>query len=159
MNRSRYVIRHIDGTDRAIVAALNENGRVKLCELAEQIGLSSPSITERIHKLHDAGAIRNYTIAIDPKVFGLGITAHVRMRARPGEVSRLAQMLVDTPEIVEADRVTGEDCFVAKIVVADVAELEKVIDRFLPFSSTDTAIVQSATVARRLPKLHDAPHD
>ena len=153
MNRSRYVTRPLDMTDRAIIAALTENGRMTVRELAAQIGLSSPSVTERIHKLEDAGAIRGYTIAVDPKVFGLGIAAHVRIRAMPGEVQRLAQMLIDTPQFVEADRVTGEDCFLAKIVVSDVHELETVIDRFLPFSSTDTAIIQSSTVARRLPKL------
>ena len=153
MNRSRYVSRPLDTTDRAIIAALSENGRITVRELAAQIGLSSPSITERIHKLEDAGAIRGYTIAVDPKAFGLGIAAHVRMRAMPGEVKRLAQMLIDTPEVVEADRVTGEDCFLAKVVVSDVHELETVIDRFLPFSSADTAIIQSSTVARRLPKL------
>lgn len=71
----------------------------------------------------------------------------------PGQVQRLAQMIIDTPEIVEADRVTGEDCFMAKVVVSNVHELETVIDRFLPFSSTDTAIVQSSTVVRRLPRL------
>ncbi len=59
----------------------------------------------------------------------------------------------DTPEVVEADRVTWEDCFLAKVVVCDVHELETVIYRFLPFSSTDTAIIQSTTVVRRLPKL------
>lgn len=153
MNRSRYVIRPLDTTDRAIIAALAENGRMTVRELAAKIGLSSPSVTERIHKLEDAGAIRGYTIAVDPKAFGLGIAAHVRMRAMPGEVKRLAQMLIDTPEIVEADRVTGEDCFLAKVLVGDVQELETVIDRFLPFSSADTAIVQSSTVVRRLPKL------
>ena len=153
MNRSRYVSRPLDTTDRAIIAALSENGRMTVRDLAAQIGLSSPSITERIHKLEDAGAIRGYTIVVDPKAFGLGIAAHVRMRAMPGELQRLAQMLIDTPEVVEADRVTGEDCFLAKVVVSDVQELEAVIDRFLPFSSTDTAIVQSSTVVRRLPKL------
>ena len=153
MNRSRYVSRPLDTTDRAIIAALSENGRMTVRDLAAQIGLSSPSITERIHKLEDAGAIRGYTIVVDPKAFGLGIAAHVRMRAMPGEVKRLAQMLIDTPEVVEADRVTGEDCFLAKVVVSDVRELESVIDRFLPFSSTDTAIIQSSTVARRIPKL------
>lgn len=122
-------------------------------ELAAQIGLSSPSVTDRIHKLEDAGAIRGYTIAVDPKVFGLGVVAHVRLRAMPGQVQRLADMLSKTPEIVEADRVTGKDCFMAKVVVSDVHELEAVIDRFLPFSSTDTAIVQSSPVVRRLPKL------
>ena len=153
MNRSRYVTRPLDTIDRAIIAALTDNGRITIRELAEQIGLSSPSVTERIHKLEDAGAIRSYTITVEPKVFGLVIAAHIRMRAMPGEVKRLTQMLIDTPEIAEADRVTGEDCFLAKVVVSDVHELETVIDRFLPFSSTDTAIIQSSPVARRLPKL------
>ena len=122
-------------------------------DLAAQIGLSSPSVTERIHKLQDAGAIRGYSVIVDPKVFGLSIAAHVRMRAMPGEVKRLAQLLIDTPQVVEADRVTGEDCFLVKVMVSDVTELQAVVDRFLPFASTDTAIVQSTTVAKRLPKL------
>ena len=153
MNRSRYVTRPLDATDRAIIAALNENGRMTVRDLAEQIGMSSPSVTERIHKLEDTGAIRGYTIVVDPTAFGLGIFAHVRIRAMPGEAKRVAQMLIDTPEIVEADHVTGEDCFLAKVIVGDLQELETVVERFLPFSSTDTAIIQSCTVARRLPKL------
>ncbi len=153
MNRSRYVTRNLDATDRAIVAALTTNGRMTVRELAAQIGLSSPSVTDRIHKLEDAGAIQGYTISVDPKVFGLGISAHVRIRAMPGQVARLIQMLAETPQIVEADRVTGEDCFIAKVVVMNLLELETVVDRFVPFSSTDTAIVQSSTVSRRLPKL------
>ncbi len=72
MNRSRYVIRQIDKTDRAIISALFENGRMTLRELAEVIDLSSPSVTDRIEKLKDAGAIQGYTAIIDPKAFGLG---------------------------------------------------------------------------------------
>lgn len=153
MNRSQYVTRPLDATDRAIIGALNENGRMTVRELAEMIGMSSPSVTERIHKLEDTGAIRGYTIVVDPTVFGLGISAHVRVHAMPGEMKRVAQMLIDTPEIVEADHVTGEDCFVAKVIVRDLHELETVVDRFLPYASTDTAIIQSSTVVRRLPKL------
>lgn len=153
MNRSRYVTRRLDETDREIIAALNEDGRMTIRELADKIGMSSPSVTERIHKLEDAGAIRGYTILFDPKVFGLGIAAHVRMRVRPGEARRVAQMLFDAPEVVEADHVTGEDCFMAKVVVCNVQALETLVDRFLPFASTDTAIVQSTTVRSRLPKL------
>lgn len=153
MNRSGYVTRHLDATDRLIVEALTENGRMTVRELAAQIGLSSPSITDRIHKLEDAGAIRGYTITVDLNVFGIGISAHIRIRAMPGEVKRLTQILEDTPQVIEADRVTGEDCFLAKVVVSDLHELEAVIDRFVPFSSTDSAVIQSSTVARRLPKL------
>lgn len=153
MNRSRYLTRSIDAIDRAIIASLTANGRITVRELAEQIGLSSPSITERIRKLEDAGAIQGYTITVDPKVFGRDIAAHVQIRAMPGETLRLTQMLIDTPQIVQADRVTGQDCFLAKLVVSDVEELETVIDRFLPFSSADTAIVKSSVIAQRLPQL------
>lgn len=62
-------------------------------------------------------------------------------------------MLSDTPEFVEADRVTGADCFLAKVLVCDVQELEGVVNRFVPFAATHTAILQSSTVVQRLPKL------
>ena len=153
MNRSRYVTRRLDTTDRDIIAALTEDGRMTVRDLAAQIGLSSPSATDRIHKLKDAGAITGYTVLVDPKAFGLNIAAYVRIRAMPGEVKRVAQMLSDTPEVVEADRVTGADCFLAKVLVCDVQELEAVVNRFVPFAATHTAIIQSSTVVRRLPKL------
>lgn len=152
MNRSRYVNRPIDNLDRALVAALAQNARMTVRDLAARIGLSSPSTAERIHKLEDCGAISEYTISTDPAALGLGITAHLKIRAMPGELRRVAQMLKDAPEFVEADRVTGEDCFLGKAMVRDVGELEALVDRFLPYASTDTAIVQSSVVARRLPK-------
>lgn len=153
MNRSHYVARTIDQIDRAIITTLESNGRMTIRELAAQVGLSSPSVTDRILKLEDAGAILGYSVTIDPKVFGLGISAHVRMRAMPGEVKRLAAMLEETPEIIEADRITGEECFLVKVVVKDIDEFQTVVDRFLPFSSITTSIIQSQIVTRRLPKL------
>src|SRR3546814_2149115 len=127
-----------------LITALTGNGRMTVRELAEQIGLSSPSVTERIHKLEDAGAIRGYTVLVDSKVFDLGIAAHVRLRAMPGEVKRVAQMLIDTPEVVEADCVTGEDCFLAMVMVSDVQEHDIVIDRFQPYRSEEhTSELQS----------------
>lgn len=153
MNRSRYVTRQLDSIDRAIIAALTEDGRMTFKQLAKQIGLSSPSITDRILKLKDAGAILGYSVLVDPKVFGLGTSAFVRMRAMPGQVKKLEQMLDDSPEVVEADRVTGEDCFLAKLVVTDALELQAVVDRFQLCASADTAIILSSTVARRLPQL------
>lgn len=153
MNRSRYVSRPVDSTDHAIIAILSKDGRVTIRDLAAEVGLSSPSVTERIHKLQDCGAIAGYTIRVDPNAFGLSISAYLRLRAVPGEVKRLAQMLVDTPAIVEADRVTGEDCFIAKVLVANIQELEVVIDQFATIASTHSAVIQSSPVLKRLPKL------
>lgn len=153
MNRSRYVTRPLDDIDRAIIAALTENGRMTIKKVAEQIGLSSPSVSERIKKMEDAGAIRGYTVVIDPTVFGLGVEAHVRVHAIPGKANKVEQMLFDAPEVVKAERVTGADCFVATVVVGDAQKLQTVVEPFQLFASTDTAIILSPVVARRLPKL------
>ena len=130
--------------------ALHAKGRITIRDLAEQIGLSSPSVTERILKMEDSGAIRGYSTIIDPKVFGLDVVAHLRILALPGLVNQLLQLLIDTPEIVEADRTTGDDCFLAKAIVRNLSELESLIDRFLPFSSISAFVVLSSPVVRRL---------
>jgi Lrp/AsnC family transcriptional regulator, leucine-responsive regulatory protein len=115
--------------------------------------MSSPSIKARIDKLKDAGAIRGYTALVDPKAFGFNVAANVRIHAMPGEVKKVVQLLRDTPEIVEADQVTGKDCFQVKVVVRNAEELHAVAARFEPYASVDTAIILSKIVARRLPKL------
>jgi Lrp/AsnC family transcriptional regulator, leucine-responsive regulatory protein len=153
MNRSRYVTRSLDQTDKEIVAALADDGRMSVKDMTERIGLSSPCIGARILKLKDAGAIRGYTVLVDPNAFGLHVSAYLRLSAMPGEMKKVKQMLIDTPQVVEAHRVTGGDCFVAQVVVSDAQELEAVVDRFVPYAATHTAIIQSSTVARRLPKL------
>ena len=70
----------------------------------------------------------------------------------PGEVKKVDQMLKDSPEVIEAVRVTGQDCFLATVVVRELEDIEMKTDRFERFASTDVAIIQSITVAKRLPK-------
>lgn len=153
MNRSRYVTRQIDSIDRAIIAALTEDGRMSAKDLAAQMGLSSPTIGDRILKLKDAGAITGYSVLVDPAIFGLKISAYMKIEAMPGALPKVSEMLRTTYQVVEAHRVTGSDGFVAQVVVRDVEELETVVDRFVPFASTHTSIVQSTIVPRRLPML------
>ena len=69
-----------------------------------------------------------------------------------GELSRVAEIVKSIPEIVECHRITGEDCFIAKVFVEEVVELERVIDRLLPYARTNTSIIQSSPVPLRLPK-------
>jgi Lrp/AsnC family transcriptional regulator, leucine-responsive regulatory protein len=62
------------------------------------------------------------------------------------------QMLKDSPEVIEAVRVTGKDYFLATIVARELEDTEKMTDRFGRIASTDVAIIQSITVAKRVPK-------
>jgi Lrp/AsnC family transcriptional regulator, leucine-responsive regulatory protein len=153
MNRSLYLSRRLDHIDRAIIAALYEDGRRTIKDVAELLDMASPSITARIDKLKDAGAIRGYTVVVDPGAFGLNVAAYVRMSAMPGKVTTLEKLIEDAPEVVESHQITGKDCFLAKVVVSDVHQLKTVVDRFQTCSSADPAIILSSPVPRRLPKL------
>ena len=90
---------------------------------------------------------------LDPAALGLGVGAYIRIRPAMGELQRVSQLVVDIPEIIECDRVTGEDCFVAKVFVPRIDDLERVIDKLLPFAQTNTSIIQSSPGRRRQPAL------
>lgn len=156
MNRSRYVTRQLDETDREIIAALTENGRASMKSIGERVGMSSPSVSDRLLKIEDAGAIRGYTTIIDYKAFGYNIVAQLQISAMFGETQKVERLLNETPAVIEADHITGVDCFLARIVVRDTQELQAVVERFQPFAAVDTAILLSSTVAKRLPKLRNA---
>lgn len=153
MKRLGFENRSIDATDARILRILSEDARISIAELARLVDLSAPSVAERMKRLEEAGIIRGYGARIDPAALGLPLTAWLRVRPVPGELARVADILRALPEIVECDRVTGEDCFVARAHLRSVTELERLIDRIIPFAMTNTAIVQSSPVERRLPPL------
>jgi len=142
----------LDETDRRLIEALDRNARTSTADLARLVGLSPQSTADRVRRLEDLRVIAGFTVKLDPAALGLGIAAYIRVRPAMGELPRVAKLLAEIPEIVECDRVTGDDCFIAKVFVARVEDLERVIDRLLPYAQTNTSIVQSTPVLRRQPK-------
>ena len=61
--------------------------------------------------------------------------------------------MVDNKTITLSDRITGEDCFIARAHVRSVAELERLIDKVIPYAMTNTSIIQSSPVTNRLPPI------
>jgi Lrp/AsnC family leucine-responsive transcriptional regulator len=151
MKRVRYVDGALDALDTAILAALAQDARTPMRELAQKIGLSAPSTTERVRRLEAAGVIEGYTVRVNAGAIGLPLGAILRIRPMPGELNRVADLLTAIPEITSCDRVTGDDCFIAKAQVPSVADLESLIDGLLPYASTNTCVVVSTLVAQRLP--------
>ena len=69
-----------DRTDRAILAALQADGRRSMAELARDVRMSASAVTERVRRLEDAGVIRGYRADVDPEALGFAILAHLRLR-------------------------------------------------------------------------------
>ena len=153
MKRLRYENGRLDRTDLKLLDALVADARTSIAELARLVGLSSPSVSERIRRLEDSGVIQGYTVKVDPKALGLPLAAWLRVRPIPGQLQQVAEVLRAIPEIVECDRITGEDCFIARAHVASVEELERLIDKVIPYAMTNTSLIQSSPVERRLPPI------
>lgn len=151
MGRLQYAAPALDPVDVRVLKALAEDARVSVAELARLVGLSAPSVSERIRRLEERGVIEGYSVRINPAGLGLPLAAWLRVRPLPGELQRVAGILRGRPEIVECDRITGDDCFIAKAHVRSVEHLERLIDTLIPFAMTNTAIIQSSPVERRLP--------
>jgi Lrp/AsnC family leucine-responsive transcriptional regulator len=143
----------LDAVDARILSALTADARVSVAELARAVGLSAPSAAERIRRLEEAGVIEGYAASLDPRAIGLKVAAWLRVRPVPGGLSKVAEVLRSSPEIVECDRVTGEDCFVARAHLKSIEDLEGLIDRIIPFTMTTTSIIQSTLVKRRPPPI------
>lgn len=153
MKRLRYEDGPIDEVDARILDALIGNARVSLAELARSVGLSPPSVSERVKRLEEAGVIDGYTVTINPKALGYPLALWLRIRPIPGHLEQVAELLRNLPEIVECDRITGEDCFLARAYVTSVKDMESLIDKIIPYAMTNTSIIQSSPVPKRLPPI------
>jgi len=143
----------IDDVDRKLLLALSADARTSLADLARLVGLSSPSVADRLRRLEERGVVKGYSVDVDPAALGLPLAAWLRIRPVPGNLHKVAALLDEMTEIVECDRITGEDCFIAKAHLASVGALEQLIDRINPYAMTNTSIIQSSPVPRRLPPL------
>lgn len=143
----------IDAIDAKLLRLLDKNSRASTASLARSLGMSAPSVAERMKRLEEAGVLRKYTVEIDPRVLGYAFSASVRIRPAPGQLHKVMDLVVSMAEIVECDRITGDDCFLARVYVRSVEELDRVIDRLAPFAQTNTSIIKSSPVPRRLPPL------
>ena len=151
----RFSYEEIDAVNRRVLEELLHDPRLTMSELGRRVGMSSPAVTERVRRLEETGVIRGYRLELDPVALGLPIAAYVRIRPNPGQLPRVAELARQIPEVVECHRVTGEDCFILKVYIPAIDQLDRLLDSFLLYGSTTTSIIQSSPVPLRPPPLSE----
>jgi Lrp/AsnC family leucine-responsive transcriptional regulator len=141
----------MDSVDKQILAILCGNARISMKDLAGEIGLSAPAAAERVRRLEERGVIRAFTVELDPAAMGYSLQAIVRIRPMPGKLHLVQELITQIPEFVECDKVTGDDCYIARLFVRSIEALDQVLDRIADKAETSTAIVKSQPIKRRLP--------
>lgn len=143
----------LDDTDARILAALDADARLSMSELARLVGMSAPSISERFRRLEAAGVIRGFTIDLDTRAIGYQIRAMVRIRPLPGKLHLVERLIQERPEFIECDKITGDDPFLARLVVRSIEEMDDVLEALSEHAVTSTAVIKGTSVKRRLPPL------
>lgn len=145
----------LDQVNLRLLAELQADPRISMSALARRVDMSAPAVTERVQKLEQAGVIAGYRVELSPSALGMPVTALVRVRTLPGQLDRFAEFVGTVPQVVECYRTTGEDCFIAKVVLPAVDALEDLLDRFMVYGTTTTSLVLSTPVAHRSAPLPD----
>lgn len=139
-----------DRIDVAILAALQEHGRIPLSELGRRVGLSQPAMSERVRRLEERGAILGYGARVDPAALGLGVMAIIRLRTTHEYIKPALARFAEMPQIIEVHRLTGEDCFLLKVLVAAPGQLEGLIDAVARFGAVTTSLVLRSEPPKRI---------
>ena len=139
----------VDPTNWRILDELQKDGRTSFADLARAVAMSPSAVAERVRRLEETGVIAGYRATVEPTRVGLDVMAFVRLRYPTGNYRPFHALLDSTPEIIEAHHVTGEDCFVLKVVARSMRHLETVTGRIAGLGSVTTSVVYSSPLAGR----------
>ncbi|GAA0773544.1 Lrp/AsnC family transcriptional regulator [Clostridium subterminale] len=132
-----------DEIDVTILSELEKNSRLSIRELSKRINLSPPSVTERVKRLEDNGVIEGYTISINKKKLGISIDCIIKVTMRNGEYEKFKNFIKTYNRSEWCYRIAGDGCFLVKLSVKDLSEIEEFINEVSPYAITNTNIVFS----------------
>jgi Lrp/AsnC family leucine-responsive transcriptional regulator len=146
----------VEETDRAILAALADDGRESYTDLAEKVGLSVSAVHQRVRRLEQRGVIRGYTARLDHEALGLPLTAFIAIRPiDPSQPDDAPDRLAGLPEIEACYSVAGDDFYLLLVRVGSPADLERLLQEIRKAANvaTRTTVVLSTPYEGRVPQI------
>ncbi len=120
----------MDDIDLVLLEALRRDARASWAELGRLVGLSGPSVTDRVSRLEAAGVITGYHAAVDPATLGRPVAALVGVHlSDTSDQDAVTTALQRLDEVEDCWFVAGDESFLLKVRVPDVAELERTLSR------------------------------
>jgi len=136
----------IDDIDCEILAQIQANARIAFAELGRRVGLSTPAVIERVHRLEEKKIILGYRALVDPAKVGLPVRAFVKVTVAGDMLTKFSVLVRALPEVLECHRVTGAESFMVQVAVRDVQHMEEVIDSMMPYVATNTSMILASPV-------------
>lgn len=150
MNLGENIV--LDGIDRQLLDALQSDSKRSLKEIGAAVGLSAPSVMERVRKLENAGIIKGYHALLDARKVGLDISAFIGVSiSNPSHLEAFERWVHEIPQVMECHHVTGGHTLLLKVKTRNTADLEQLISRIRStegVASTETMVVLSTHTER-----------
>lgn len=145
-------ITELDGIDRRLLAALQVDAKASLSHLGSLVGLSAPSVMERLRKLEAAGVISGYVALLDARKVGLDITAFIGVSVNyPNRIQAFEEWVAREPQVLECHHVTGGHTLLLKVKCRNTRALEGLISTMrseMGAEHTETMVVLSTAAER-----------
>ncbi len=142
----------LDHIDLHILALLQENCKLPLAKIGEKVGLSAPSVIERIKKLEDSGVITAYRAILNARRLGKDVTAFIGVSiSHPKLIIEFERDIVQLADVLECHHVTGQHTLLLKVKTANTSSLEELISRIRSLEGverTETMVVLSTHTER-----------
>lgn len=141
---------NLDTINWKILEILQANSRVALKEISQAVGLSSPSVAERIQKMEESGIIEGFTTKLNMENLGYGLGVYISIKIRFGLVEKFEQFIQTVPEICECHKLTGHDCMLMKGFVRDPKHLENLNSRLAVYGELTTSLILKSLVKNKI---------
>lgn len=140
----------LDETGWQLLGELQQNARLSYTELGQKVGLSLPSVAERVRKMEEAGIIAGYHAEVNLSRIGIPVLALIHLQGIGGRSCRHAvEEVCEIPEVMECLRITGSDSIIVKVVATTLNHLAQVIDQLSVHGIPTTSIVRSRPIKRQ----------
>jgi Lrp/AsnC family leucine-responsive transcriptional regulator len=125
----------LDQTDCAILDMLKQNARYQWREMGEQVHLTGQAVANRIRRMEDLGVIQGYTVKVNPTKEGKSVVAFITVFMKTTDHAGFIQFVKQKPAVIEANRTSGEGCYLLKVNTATQEELIQFLDEVLAFGN------------------------
>lgn len=140
---------NLDELSLNLLIELARDARASYAELGRRVGLSPSAVVERMRRMEEEGIIEGYAAAINPTALGLSVLAVIRMTCDGTHYHPFLKFVKTVPEVRVCHHVTGADAFFLEVATRSLEELERLIERLLPYGIPTTSLVFSSPVARQ----------
>ena len=140
----------MDELDNKIIRLLMRNARMPVKEIDQQVNLTSPAVSSRIHRLEQEGVIGGYTVLLHQPGEAARVQALISIQTTGAAREDFLRMIPGEPQILQCYRVTGSYNFIVKVSCASIDELEHLLTRMQKLGNTNTQIILATPLDRRL---------